>query len=172
VLSTLQRAGMTQAVVVTGTHHDAITDVLAASPAGRTARFVRNTTPGADQLSSLLCGLEAVDGPEVDGVLVALVDHPFVATSTVTAVVERFLSTRAPVVRPVCRGRHGHPVIFAREVFDSLRAARQGGAKAVVRAYAGRSLPVEVEDEGIWTDVDTPENYRAALARFGSRAEE
>ena len=104
--------------------------------------------------------------------LVALVDHPFVTSATVAALVARFLSARAPVVRPVCQGRHGHPVIFAREVFDSLRAAREGGAKAVVRASAGRGLSVEVEDEGIWTDVDTPEAYRAALARFAGRAEE
>jgi molybdenum cofactor cytidylyltransferase len=157
---------------VTGPHHDAIAAVLAASPAGRAARCVRNPAPDADQLSSLVCGLDAADGQDVEGVLVALVDHPFVTSATVAALVARFLSARPPVVRPACQGRHGHPVIFAREVFDSLRAAREGGAKAVVRASAGRGLSVDVEDEGIWTDVDTPEAYRAAIARFAGRAEE
>ena len=43
-------------------------------------------------------------------------------------------------MRAVHNGRHGHPVIFARAVFQELRHADQSvGARAVVRAYAGQS---------------------------------
>lgn len=175
ILETLAGAGLSRVTVVTGVHHDAIAaevadrvgDPVALVPSG--VRVVRNTTPGADQVSSLRCGLDAIDaggGPGVDAVLVALVDHPFVEASTVRALVDRFVSSRAPVVRPACRGRHGHPVIFARETFGALRSECRDGAKGVVRGFAGRSVSVTVEDEGIWTDVDTPEEYAAALARF------
>jgi molybdenum cofactor cytidylyltransferase len=167
IVSTLDAEGVGPVVVVTGGHHDVIEAALAASSVASRVRAVRNPVSGADQLSSLLCGLDALDAGDVAAVLVALVDHPFVARATIAALVRGFLAARAPVVRPVCRGRHGHPVILSRETFDALRARPDGGTKAVVRAHAGRSVDVEVDDEGIWTDVDTPDAYRSALARFG-----
>ena len=165
---TLRRAGLERIVLVTGLHHAPTVEALAAAEVGRGVRVVRNATPGGDQLSSMLCGLDAVDAPDVSAAVVALVDHPFVSVGTVEALIHGFLDTRAPVTRPVCQGRHGHPVVFARETFDALRASPDGGAKAVVRALAARTLSVEVQDEGIWTDIDTPDAYRAALARFGT----
>lgn len=167
VLDALRDQGLVPIVVVTGPHHDLVTASLARDPRAGEVRVTRNTVPDADQLSSLVHGLDAVDGPDVAGVLVALVDHPLVSRETVRALVAGFLATRAPVARPICRGRHGHPAIFARETFDALRAGSAHGAKSVVRALADRALSVEVEDEGIWTDIDTPDAYRAARVRAG-----
>jgi molybdenum cofactor cytidylyltransferase len=64
----------------------------------------------------------------------------------------------APIVRAVHGGRHGHPVIFKRRVFDALRAADPSvGAKEVVRSAGIED--VEVDDPGVLTDVDTPGDY-------------
>jgi molybdenum cofactor cytidylyltransferase len=119
------------------------------------------------QLSSLLAGLRDADRPEVRGLLVAPVDAPLITAATVDALVQVFKTTGAPIVRARHRGRHGHPVIFARTLFDELRAADpQLGAKAVLRAHAEAIRNVEVEDDpGVLGDIDTPEDYRAA---FGS----
>ena len=66
----------------------------------------------------------------------------------------------APIVRATHHGRHGHPVIFARAVFDELRHADPAaGAKSVLRAHEAAIVNVEVEDPGVVTDVDTPEDY-------------
>jgi CTP:molybdopterin cytidylyltransferase MocA len=167
VIGTLTSGGVTEIVVVTGIHHEAIAAEVARCAAGRDVRVVQNGTPGADQRSSLLCGLDAVDGGDIVAVLVALVDHPFVSAATVGALLRAFTDTGAPIVRPASRGRHGHPVLFARETFAPLRAVHPNvGAKAVVHAFADRVLDVEVDDEGVWTDIDTPDAYRSALARF------
>ena len=65
-------------------------------------------------------------------------------------------------------------MIFGQEAVTLLRAsggaAPPDGAKAVVRAFGTRVLDVPVADEGVWTDVDTPDEYRAALQRFGCTA--
>jgi molybdenum cofactor cytidylyltransferase len=91
---------------------------------------------------------------------VHLVDVPLVRAGTVRAVMDAFSSTHAPIVRPVAGGRRGHPVLFARRVFDDLRRADPAvGAKAVVRAHAAEVCDVEVDDEGACRDVDTPEDF-------------
>jgi CTP:molybdopterin cytidylyltransferase MocA len=159
IAQTLAAAGLDDIVVVTGVHHDAIAGALAASP-GPTCRLVRNPRPERGQLSSLLCGLDAVDAPGTEAILVTLVDVPGVAVPTVASVAAAWQARRATIVRPAADGRHGHPVIFDRRAFGALRAAPLDlGAKSVVRAFAGEVENVEVEDRGCLIDVDTPEDY-------------
>ncbi|MBI1872273.1 MAG: nucleotidyltransferase family protein, partial [Acidobacteria bacterium] len=132
-------------------------------------RLLVNPEPAEGQLSSLLVALSAVDRPGVQGLLVALIDHPLVASDTIRRVLDAYRRTGAPIVRPVRDGRHGHPVLFDRRTFGALRRAnRASGAKEVVHAYVGELVEVEVTDEGVFTDIDTPADYERA---FGVKLE-
>ena len=167
VVGTFLEADIDDIVVVVGSDATAIVHAFAAS--GLAARFVENTEFEQGQLSSLLVGLRVVDRPGLAATLVTLVDVPFVAASTVRAVVERYRRTHAPVVRPVRGTQHGHPVLIDRSLFDSIRAANPNqGAKEVVRAYASPAGDVEVDDEGAFADIDTPEDYERVTAPRGS----
>ena len=158
VCRTLLEAGIDDLVVVAGAEHEAIAEAVGF--AGLPARIVENARRAEGQLSSVLAGLAVADRPGVDAVLVHLVDAPLVGAGTVRAVLDAFLRTRAPVVRPSVGTRHGHPVLFARRVFDELRRADPStGAKAVVRAHAAEICDVAVADEGACQDVDTPEDF-------------
>jgi molybdenum cofactor cytidylyltransferase len=129
---------------------------------GPPVRFVVNERADEGQLSSLVAGLDAADRPGVSAILVTLVDLPLIQPATVRALLERFSSTsgQLPIVRAVHNGRHGHPVIFSRAVFGDLRRAdRSVGAKAVVRALAHPDGEVDVDDAGVLSDVDEPEDY-------------
>ena len=122
--------------------------------------MLRNPAPERGQLSSLLVALKAVDHPGVGAMLVTLVDLPLVSPATVHAVLEGYRRTGAPIVRPARNGRHGHPILFDRSLFDELRRADPAlGAKPVVRAHAADGLEIEIEDDGAFADVDTPEDY-------------
>lgn len=125
------------------------------------SRFVENARADEGQLSSVIAGLNAADRPGVGGVLVTLVDLPLIAPATVRILIEAFAAAHVPIARTSHRGRHGHPVIFGRQVFDELRRANPAvGAKSVVRAHEASVLDVEVDDEGVLRDIDTPEDYR------------
>ncbi|MGE3274729.1 MAG: NTP transferase domain-containing protein [Vicinamibacterales bacterium] len=132
--------------------------VIGALPPGRRGvRVVQHEGWAEGQLSSLLAGLDAVEAPTTEAVLVALVDTPLVSPRTVTAVVERWRRTRAPIVRPARGATHGHPVIFDRAIFPALRAADPAhGARPVVHALAASIENVEVDDPGAFRDFDTP----------------
>jgi molybdenum cofactor cytidylyltransferase len=161
VVRTLREAGVTDLVVVTGRHHEAVVDAIARELSIAT-RVVRNPDPSRGQLSSLLAGMDAVATRSAEGVMMTLVDVPLVRVSTVTAVIAAWRDGRAPIVRPAIGDRHGHPVIFDRAVLDELRRAPlEAGAKSVIRAHEHEILNVQVDDEGCVRDVDTPADYEA-----------
>ncbi|MGE0704487.1 MAG: NTP transferase domain-containing protein [Vicinamibacterales bacterium] len=159
IVRTLLAAGVEDVVVVAGYEAGAVRAVVEAS--GLPARFVVNERYREGQLSSLLAGLEAVHRPGVQAMLLTLVDVPLVSVETASAVLARYRATRAPIVRPVHGGLHGHPIVIDRSIFDLLRHAdREQGAKPVVRAYATPAGDVEVQDEGAFLDIDTPADYQ------------
>jgi molybdenum cofactor cytidylyltransferase len=154
-------------VVVVG--HEADSVIESATRNGAPARFVVNPHYESGQLSSILAGLRAVDHPGVVGLLLTLVDVPLISPATVRAVLERHRTSGAPIVRPVHGSRHGHPVVIARQLFDALRRADPAiGIKPIVRDYASAAGDVEVNDEGAFVDIDTPEDY----TRFFGRSED
>lgn len=128
------------------------------------ARVIENADPDRGQLSSLLEALDAVDRPGVRGIMLTLVDMPLVQPSTVERLRDVAFHCAAAIVRPVHRGRHGHPVVFMRATFDALRRADPSqGAKAVVRSHA--VVDVAVGDRGVIEDVDTPGDYVRVFGR-------
>ena len=101
------------------------------------------------------------DCVSVDGILVHLVDHPYINPDLVNLMIDRFYETKKLIVVPRYQGRRGHPVIFSRTLFAELLAAPiDQGAKAVVQAHRGDTLESDTEDEGVTIDIDTPEEYR------------
>jgi len=165
IVRTLLDAGIDDVVVVLGHQMDTVLRNFTES--GLPARFVENADYASGQLSSLVAGLRVVDRPGVVATLVTLVDTPFVSAATVRAVVDCYHRTQAPIVRPMRAGRHGHPMLVDRSLFDELRHADPAdGAKPVVRAHATTEGDVEVDDEGAFADIDTPEDYQRALSAF------
>jgi CTP:molybdopterin cytidylyltransferase MocA len=162
VCRTLAEAGVDDLVVIAGS--EAAEAERELERVGVLARVVENARRDQGQLTSVQAGLAVADRPGVDAVLVHLVDVPLVAPGTVVAVVEAFRRTHAPIVRPSVEGRHGHPVLFGRSIFDELRAADPAvGAKAVVRAHAADAVDVAVNDAGACQDIDTPEDYESLI---------
>ena len=162
IIRTFVDAGITEIVVVLG--HEAVRIRTAVEQSALPARCVVNEQYERGQFSSVIAGVDAVDHEDVDGMLLALVDAPLFAASTVRAIVERFEHTRASVVRAVHGPEHGHPVLISRELFPHLRRADPAhGAKPIVRGHASAQGDVEVNDPGAFVDIDTPDDYRRAL---------
>lgn len=175
IVRTFVDAGVRDVIVVVGHEADAVTAAVQASRLP--ARCVYNVSYVSGQLSSIVTGLDAAESrmdvrqarqsseplraDSTDAVLLALVDAPAFAVSTVTALIDRFTVRRAPVVRAVRGDEHGHPVLLARELFDQIRDADPSrGAKPIVRAHASAHGDVSVDDRGAFVDVDTPESYQ------------
>jgi molybdenum cofactor cytidylyltransferase len=117
------------------------------------------------QLSSLAAAIRSIeagnDAERVDGILVHLVDHPYINADLVNLMIERFYETKKLIVVPRYQDRRGHPVIFSKALFGELLAAPfDRGAKAVVHAHREDTLEIDTNYEGAIIDIDTPEEYR------------
>ena len=168
LVETLWAGGVEDVVVVASEQSGDLEQALAG--VSRAPRVVDNPHPERGQLSSVQVVLPAVDKPGVSGMLLTLVDVPFVSPATVRVVLEAFVKTGAPIVRPASGDTHGHPVVFGRQLFDELRQASDaGGAKVVVRAHAADILNVPVDDPGAFTDVDTREDYERIVGPWPFR---
>lgn len=164
VTRTLLAAGLADVVVVVGADAQAI---RAAVTPRAGVRIFDNPNHEHGQLTSLVTGLDAIDTGSVDAALVTLIDVPLVSVATVRTLLSERRRRAAPIIRPVSKGRHGHPVIFDRALFAELRAAdARYGAKPIVRSHAAEILDVPVEDEGAFTDIDTLADYERVLGRL------
>jgi molybdenum cofactor cytidylyltransferase len=165
IVRTWHDAGVRDIVIVTGLDHAAIAHELDRDRPEPLPRIVQNPDPSRGQLSSLIAGLDAI-APR-DAVLMTLVDVPLASVATVSAVVDVWRQSRAPIVRPAIGDRHGHPVIFDRVLFEEFRRAPlHEGAKTVVRAHEREIVNVPVSDEGCVVDIDTPLDYERYLQRY------
>jgi CTP:molybdopterin cytidylyltransferase MocA len=131
------------------------------------AAVVVNERPDDGQLSSLQMGLAAIV-PDAAAVLVTLVDLPAFRAATAAALVEAWRASRAPLVRPVRGGRHGHPFLAGGPALDALRRARPGQTiRDVLQPFVPSAVDVPCDDEGAFDDVDTPADYARLLERSG-----
>jgi CTP:molybdopterin cytidylyltransferase MocA len=126
-----------------------------------------NTDYKLGQLSSLQLAVRHLQlDQDCDGMLVHLVDHPYLTPALVQEMIRRFYETKKRIIVPKFHGKRGHPVIFSRDLFAELLSAPvDQGAKAVVNAHRADTLEIETEEAGIALDIDTPELYQQHVRR-------
>jgi len=158
IVGALARTRVGKIIVVLG--HDA--ETLKRRLEHLAVTFLVNADYKSGQLSSLQTAVRRLQSDrECDGMLVHLVDHPYISSTLVDTMIERFYESNKLIVVPRCQGKRGHPVIFSRALFaELLNAPLDQGAKAVVNAHRDETLEIETDDTGIAVDIDTPELYR------------
>jgi molybdenum cofactor cytidylyltransferase len=151
-------------IVVAGANASALAPIVY----GEGAFLVENGDWEQGQFTSLRAGLREVLGRGRDAAMVTLVDRPPVEPVTLAALFsafERALGERLWAVVPEHAGKHGHPILVAREMMEAfLRAPITSNARDVEHANESHIRYLPVDDPRVALNVDTPEDY-AALAR-------
>ena len=105
--------------------------------------------------------------PNASGWLVLPGDMPLVQATTLQAVARSL--GQHPVVYAQHRGRRGHPVGFAAELYTELvRLTGDEGARRLLARYPSQGL--EVDDPGVLVDVDTQADLESAQRQRQTRA--
>jgi len=150
-------------IVVLGYHADVIRPQVPA-----TATIAINPDPSRGQLSSLQTGLAALPA-DADGFAFIPVDSPAVAEDTVARLARTFERRKSETLFVIPRqsGKRGHPVLAVRSIADEFLALPPTAeAREIVHAHVDRTEYVDVDDSGIFTDVDDPEAYRQLKERL------
>ena len=159
VTSALVALGLSQVIVVTGAHAEAVGAALADLPVD----ILVNDSWTDGMSSSMRAGLRALH-PEIQAVLLVLADQPALTAELLQSLIARYRATGAPVVAPVYRGQRGNPVLFDRALFPELLSVRgDRGGRALIDWYGEQVELVRVNDPAVIADVDSPEDYQAML---------
>jgi len=150
-------------VVVTGNNTDLLRPVIYQN----SAYVVHNRQPERGQFSSLREGLQAVLDRGRDAACVTLVDRPPARPETLAALKVGFMNTvpeQIWAVIPEFQGKHGHPVIFGREMMEVfLRSDPDDNAREIEHEYQSRIQYVQVDDSRVVLNINTPEDYSSFL---------
>lgn len=155
---------LTKVLVVVGHQRAAIE----ASLEGCSVECVFNPAYEEGMLSSIRAGIAAA-GP-VGAYVLFLGDQPNIGAAAIEAVIDGWRRSGKGLVIPTHQGKRGHPVLLAARYRAAIEALPTGqGLNVVTRGYPSDTLEIEVGQEGVLMDLDTPEDYRRASKGLASQ---
>jgi molybdenum cofactor cytidylyltransferase len=156
-------------IAVLGNQADTVDIALGKLPVKR----VRNPEFAAGLSTSLKRGIAALPS-DLDGVIVCLGDMPLISGRHLERLIAAFnpLEGRAIIV-PTRRGKRGNPVLWSKQFFPEMTGlAGDVGAKHLIGEHAEFVAEVEMDDDAVLVDIDTPEALDAFREKPNSAREQ
>ena len=187
----LRQAGAAEVVVVLGHRADELQARIGVNSevyAVGGVRCVVNNDYARGKTTSIIAGVRSIAGAgsiaasdateqsaQSDGPIILLnVDQPRRA-----AVIRRILdahrsSPDALITIPTYGGKGGHPIVVSRTLRPEMLALTEAtqGMRALTERHQSRTQRIELDAPELLWDVNTPEQYRAALAAAAADAGE
>jgi molybdenum cofactor cytidylyltransferase len=158
VINQAERAtGLDEVIVVLGRAADEIREKVVFGH----AKVVENPVFVEGCASSYRAGVGAID-PRSDAIMIILGDQPGVDPETINLVADEWRRGDGHIALASYRGRKGHPMLFAKPLFDKL-AGLHGDKAAWKIVDANPDLVREVQfDRPYPEDINTLEDFRRA----------
>ena len=130
---------------------------------GRSVNFIENSDYAEGLSTSLKRGVTTLS-PETDAALICLGDMPRITPIEIEKLIAGFASNQSDLICvPTHKGKRGNPVLIGRRFFTEIQDIRGDvGARALIGAYPDLVREIEMDNDGVLLDIDTPE----ALAKF------
>ncbi|MCH9044595.1 MAG: nucleotidyltransferase family protein [SAR324 cluster bacterium] len=135
---------------------------------GRALTLVEHPHYAEGMGSSLRAGLRRVS-PHAEAIMVCLTDQPLLEPGDIDRLIGAFGQAKGQdIVVPIHRDQRGNPVLFSARYLDEVLATRGpvAGCKGIVQRNPGAVQEVEMPNDHILRDIDTPEDYRALMERL------
>ena len=156
------RAGIADVRVVVGHKADELRPVLELLG----VKWIFNAEHGRGMFSSVLAGIKSFE-PNVDAFFLLPCDSPLVNSETIRALLGVYNRDDPKIIYPRFDGQRGHPpLIPATYLKENLSPDHPGGLHAFLGRYEPNTIDVDVPDENILLDCDTPSDYRILVERW------
>jgi len=164
---TLLNAGLQELVVVIGHQQQVSRELLQDLP----LTIVYNDNYREGQMTSVHCGMAALQ-QACDAVLVCLADLPLMQVEDLHQLAEAFGHCPTSVLVPTYRGERGNPIVLAyRHRQQILAGDRTLGCKRLIQKHPELVTALEMSNDRLVFDLDTPEAYQRLQQRLGAAAE-
>ncbi len=161
------RAGLQNIVVVLGHQHEH----TAALMQDKEVTCIVNDHYSKGQVSSVRCGLAKV-ATNSRAVFMALGDQPQVSLETIKMLLENYVGAienqeTVQALVPYFRGSRGNPVLISNQARQEILAgSNEFGCREFMDCNPELVRKLEVDDRGVVTDLDTPEDYQRYLNSY------
>ena len=158
VLESLINSDADEIILVLGHETDRIRKSLPALQ----IKIVINPDYKQGMASSLRQGLLAMD-PRSEAFLVLLADQPGIGPEIMNNMIREFQQAdpKRGIVRPVYRGLRGHPVLIGAQYRqEALQLQGDVGARQILMNHPEDILEIDVDQDVVLKDIDTPEEYQ------------
>ena len=164
-VAALVEGGVDRVVVVLGHRSDELLPELEGKPH---VEWTLNPDYLQGKTTSIKAGLRALGNRMPESLLLLNVDQPRGA-KTVRDLLLHHRSNGPSITIPTFGGKGGHPVVFDGALLDELSniAEETQGIREVVRRHQAGTLRVDMGTSEVLWDLNTPEQYRAALEELG-----
>jgi molybdenum cofactor cytidylyltransferase len=129
---------------------------------GRDLRFACNPHHEKGLSSSLKAGLDALPA-DIEGCVILLGDMPLVGSAHIDRLIDAFDPSQGrAIIVPVRAGQRGNPTLWAKRFFPAMKdLAGDTGARQLITRHAALVFEVEMQDDAVLLDVDTPASLAA-----------
>jgi molybdenum cofactor cytidylyltransferase len=133
------------------------------------ARPLLNDRYQDGMFSSVVTGVRSLE-PEIDAFFLLPVDIPLVKRHTLDILLGAYPKDNSCILYPGFFGKRGHPPLIPGCHRNGILAWHgEGGLKSYLARYEADALLVEIADEAILADMDTPEDYHRLCAMWQRR---
>ncbi|HAG11024.1 MAG TPA: nucleotidyltransferase family protein [Desulfotomaculum sp.] len=155
-----QRAGIGDVRVVVGFRAEDVEEIV--KPLGTGVVFNPDFPLG--MFSSIQAGVRTLE-PSVQAFFMLPVDIPLVTRTTVEKILDCGRPYQHGVIYPVFNGRRGHPPLITTRYKDEIMSGiDQGGLRGILALHEHEAFNIEVDDETVLLNMNTPEDYYNLLS--------
>lgn len=127
--------------------------------------LIHNSNSREGIASSIRAGVRAAS-KNVDGWLICLGDMPRIQPETLRKLTAEFYKNPGKIIIPCHDEKRGNPVLFDQRFRENLLALHGDlGGRQIILKHPESVVEVEVDDPGIWLDVDTKADYEELSCR-------
>jgi CTP:molybdopterin cytidylyltransferase MocA len=161
-IALFRKAGIRDLRVVTGHEGERLEPLLQSLKIPR----VDNPLYREGMFTSIQTALRTLP-EEVTAFFLLPVDIPLVRPSTVKTLLRAWHTSRHGIIQPIFNGVYGHPPLISTRYRDIiLNAKGEGGLKKLLGTFSEDTLELEISDEYVLLDMDTPEDYSLLCHRW------
>ncbi len=163
-LDELCKATIAPVIVITGHQREILLPCLSGYP----IQEVYNPDYRSGMTSSIKAGVRLANGV---GYMICLSDMPMITSAAYKLLIacfsERLQTDEYAIVAPRFEGLKGNPVIFSAAHRDSiLTHPEPDGCRRIIQSNAAHLYWVDMPDEGVLRDLDTPEDYQLSQLKY------
>ena len=135
---------------------------------GPSVEHTVNPNYAEGKTTSIKAGLRVID-PSAEAIMLLAVDQPR-TVGIVSTVIRSHRKRGTLITSPRFQGHGGHPLIFDASLKVDLEAITEErqGIREVFQRHRDEVNEVPINDPMIRLDINTPEQYEEARARYGS----